>query len=138
MAEERIMPTKDKQARDFGDKISAPHFKKKTIEYFEKNEPDTWNFAGLLLHLKLSKPQYKMLADGYDKKTGAPNAYQKWIDYASLCLEKRYLVDLSKSNCTGAIFALKNLGYSDNKGIEHTVEIGANLEQVLKGVLVKA
>ncbi len=132
------MPRKDKMARDFGDKISAPHFKKKTIEYFEGTDAEKWNLAGLLLHLKLSKPQYKMLADGYDKKTGAPNPYQKWIDYAALHLEKRYLTDLSKSNCTGAIFALKNLGYSDNKGIEHTVDIGANLEQVLKGVLVKA
>ena len=132
------MPTKAKMARDFGDKISAPYFKKKTVEYFEKTDPKEWNLAGLLLELKLSKPQWKALADGYDKKTGAPNSYQKWIDYAKLCLEKKYLVDLSKPNCTGAIFALKNLGYSDNKGIEHTVEIGAKLETVLREVTVKA
>lgn len=131
------MPRKDKMARDFGDKISAQHLKKKTLEYFEKTEPGEWNLAGLLLHLKLSKPQWRGLADGYDK-FNAPNPYQKWIDYANLCLEKRYLVDLSKAQCSGAIFALKNLGYSDNKGVEHTVEIGAKLEDVLRGVSVKA
>ena len=131
------MPRKDKMARDFGDAISAQHLKKKTKEYFTNNEEKDWTKAGLLLHLNLSKKQYESLADGYDKK-GSPNAYQKWIDYANLCLEKRYLVDLSKANCTGAIFALKNLGYSDNKGVEHTVEIGVKLENVLKDMKVKA
>ena len=131
------MPTKDKKAREFGDKISAPYFKKKTKEYFDTTDPKEWNLAGLLLHLNLSKAQYKALADGYDKK-GQPHPYQAWIDYAALCLEKRYLIDLSKANCTGAIFALKNLGYSDSKGVEHTVEIGAKLEDVLRGVMVKA
>lgn len=131
------MPKKEKMAREFGDKISVPYFKKKTIEYFDTTDIKEWNLAGLLLHLKLSKSQYKAMADGYDKK-GQPNDYQRWIDYAALCLEKRYLVDLSKPNSTGAIFALKNLGYSDNKGVEHTVEIGARLEDVLRGVTVKA
>jgi hypothetical protein len=131
------MPRKDKMAREFGDKISAPHFKKKTLEYFNETDPKEWNKAGLLLHLKVSKQQYNNLADGYSKK-GEPNSYQKWIDYAHLCLEKRYLTDLSKAQCTGAIFALKNLGYSDEKGIQHTIEVGANLESVLREVKIKA
>ena len=54
---------------------------------------------------------------GYNDKTSTP------IKRAMLRLEAMYESMLHKQSCTGAIFALKNRGWTDKTEIEHSGEV---------------
>lgn len=126
-----IMPTKDKMKREFGDKISPVYFKKKANEYFSNpEEMMTWTLPGFLLYCNVSKKQWE------EFKT--KEKYKETCEKVMLHLEDKYCHGLETKNPTGSIFALKNMGWSDEKGIKSTIEVGARLEDVLKGIKVKA
>lgn len=127
------MPTKDKMKREFGDKISPVYFKKKAKDYFEDRSVEAmmkWTLPGFLLYCDVSKRQWE------EFKTDPK--YKDTCDKVMLNLEDKYCHGLETKNPTGSIFALKNMGWSDEKGIKSTIEVGARLEDVLKGIKVKA
>jgi len=73
-------------------------------------EIPTPTFAGLLLHLGFAKR-----STYYDYGKRADFAWV--VDYGRLLIEKQYETMLRSSNCTGAIFALKNFGWKDTQDI---------------------
>lgn len=103
-------------------------FENRVRRYFEGEGPYT--FAGLYLYLGVSKSKYRKLQKDPDFKDA--------IDYAQTKMEQQYEEKLMGSNVTGAIFALKNMGWSDQTKIDLAVGEIVPVEQLLKGAKMKA
>lgn len=98
-------------------------------EYFEKEDEPTK--GGLLLYCKTGKSKWSRYVK--DPK------YADAVEYANVMFQDRYEHQMmDKATVTGAIFGLKNMGWSD-KGTIEAVESGVvTLEQVLQGSKMKA
>lgn len=84
----------------------------------EAEEPITW--TGLALALGFSSRQG---IDGYLE-------FPEFVDSvkrAKQLVESAYERRLSANNPTGAIFALKNMGWSDRQEVQHSGEVTARL-----------
>ncbi len=81
-------------------------------QYFDETPESEYTVTGLAL-LFGSK---QLLAD-YEKRDG----YSEIIRKAKLRVENSYEKDLKSKGSTGAIFALKNFGWSDKQETEHTI-----------------
>lgn len=81
-------------------------FATKASEYFTANERNSWTITGLVLHLGFSDRQ--SLYD-YQKK----EEFSGIVKHCRTMVEMAYEHKLSTSNVTGAIFALKNMGWKD-------------------------
>lgn len=76
-------------------------------------EPENATVTGLALYLGFESKQ--SLYD-YEKK----DEFSYLIKRARMVIENRYEQNLTSSNCTGSIFALKNMGWFDKQGLEHS------------------
>jgi hypothetical protein len=103
-------------------------FENRVRRYFENDGPYT--FAGLYLYLGVSKGKWAKLKKDPD--------YKDACDYAQTKMEEQYEQQLMKGNPTGAIFALKNMGWSDQAKIDLAVGEIVPVEQLLKGAKMKA
>jgi hypothetical protein len=103
-------------------------FENRVRRYFENDGPYT--FAGLYLYLGVSKSKWAKLKKDPD--------YKDACDYAQTKMEEQYEQQLMKGNPTGAIFALKNMGWSDQAKIDLAVGEIVPVEQLLKGAKMKA
>ena len=77
--------------------------------YFDETPFEQWTITGLALAMGT-----KQLLANYHAREG----YGAVIDRAKLKVENSYEVSLRTKACTGAIFALKNMGWSDKQEIE--------------------
>lgn len=95
-------------------------FDKKVEEYAAyckaENEPATW--TGLALFLGFSSRQG---IDEYQKYEGFSDSVKRAKAFVEMEYEKR----LCGTSPTGAIFALKNYGWSDRQDIAHTSPDGS-------------
>lgn len=96
--------------------FSSPEaFDQKVIEYQEyckeENEPVTW--TGLALFMGFSSRQS---IDEYQKYTEFSDSVKK----AKTFVEWHYEMRLCGDKPTGAIFALKNMGWADKQQLEHS------------------
>lgn len=98
-------------------------------KYFDEEESPTK--AGLLLYLHIGK-------DKWQKMRSDPK-FKDSVDYADLRIEDLYEQRLTTpSMTTGAIFGLKNCGWSDRNDIKATLDGHISVEQLLKGTKKKA
>ena len=79
-------------------------------------EVPTPTICGLALFLGFSSRQSLLDYQNRDE-------YFDTIKIAKTKIEMMYEQKLHENNCTGAIFALKNLGWSDKQEIDHNVNI---------------
>ena len=109
--------------------LNPSEFEDKVHEYFDKEEEPTK--AGLLLYLGVGKRKWNELSKN--------RKYDDAIEYAQAVFQDRYEKQMmDKATVTGAIFGLKNMGWSD-KGTIEAVDSGAiTLEQALLGGKMKA
>lgn len=91
-------------------------FSAKAVEYFEKKTEAKWTITGLALHLGFSDRQ--SLYD-YEEKP----EFTCIVKQCRLMVEMAYEQKLSSINVTGAIFALKNMGWTDKTEIKQEVKI---------------
>jgi hypothetical protein len=108
--------------------LKPSKFENKVHRYFEQDPPYT--FAGLYLYLGVSESKYKRLKKDPE--------YRDAIDYAHAKMQEQYEQKLMTTSPTGAIFALKNMGWSDTAKIEMAVDGQMSVEQLLKGGKMKA
>lgn len=121
--------------RNYGDPITPQRFKAEILKYFAQEQLEhprnTWTEANLRLFLGITKKQWNDYAENPD--------YQLMVQYAEEQLEDNCVRRMGESrNATPFIFWLKNHGWSDEKGVKNTIEVGGKLEQVLKGITPKA
>lgn len=109
--------------------LTPNEFEDKVHEYFENEEQPTK--AGLLLYCGIGKRKWNELSKN--------RKYDDAIEYAQAMFQNMYEHQMmDKSTVTGAIFGLKNMGWSD-KGTIEAVDSGAiTLEQALTGGKMKA
>jgi hypothetical protein len=81
-------------------------FALKASEFFTTNDQSKWTITGLALHLGFCDRQ--SLYD-YQKK----EEFTGIVKYCRTMVEMGYELKLSGVNVTGAIFALKNMGWRD-------------------------
>jgi len=83
-------------------------------EYFEGTKFDEWTVTGLALVIGS-----KQLFQDYQGREG----FSDIVKRAKLMIENSYEVSLrsNKGTPTGPIFALKNLGWTDNQQITHDI-----------------
>ena len=112
----------------FNLKLTPVEFEDKVYEYFETVPEEKWTFGGL--YLGVSKDVFSRMA----KKT----EYRDAAEYARMKMMNGYELKLKTSNPTGAIFGLKNLGWSDRAEIEMAVEGTVKVEDLLKGSKIHA
>lgn len=93
-----------------------------TICKEEKHNP---SITGLALHLGFESRQ-----SFYDYEKNEDYSYT--IKKARLRVENMYEEKLLSNTVTGAIFALKNLGWSDKQEIDHTVTIPTLPDIIIK------
>ena len=99
-------------------KFATPNDLAKVInEYFDNTPFDEYSITGLALTVGS-----KQLIQDYQERDG----YDNIIIRAKLIIEHSYEVSLRKAKQTGSnyIFALKNMGWSDRREIEHS---GSNI-----------
>lgn len=84
----------------------------KASEYFEKTEIAKWTITGLTLFLGFCDRQ--SLYD-YQKKEEFTGIIKK----CRLMVEMAYEEKLSSKDVTGAIFALKNMGWKDKSEVDN-------------------
>ncbi len=100
-------------------------------EYFEETDPLEWSVPSLCLYLHMTKNMFNKLKD-------EPN-FASVYEFAMNNIEAALFRDLKTAkNPTGAIFALKTLGYSDRRGIDVTMAGSISIERVLKDAVIKA
>lgn len=135
MTKEKKVPqriAKHRKKYNFNDDFeNAEDCFKYVKEFFEMFEKEQWNLARMCTYLNISKDKWRHLPDKGDD-------YKLVREYASQHLEMKYLDNLDKPACTGAIFALKNMGYSDKQDVETTLKGNLTVEQLLKGTNIKA
>ena len=102
----------------------------KVNEYFESVVPITdekgnkeyrYTTTGLALFLGFSSRQ--SLYDYRDKEVDKKQVFSYIIKRALLVIENKYEEALSISSPTGAIFALKNMGWKDKSEVESNVDL---------------
>ena len=102
-------------------------FDKAVDEYFnDQNRGATW--TGLALHLGFSS---RDSLNDYKKKPEFSDSVKK----ALLRIERKYEEAIVERNPAGAIFALKNFGWTDKQEIDHTTggeKIGFSGIQIVK------
>jgi len=98
---------------------SPKKFEELTEEYFAEEDAPT--ITGLALYLGFADRQ--SLYD-YQKR----EEFSGIVKRARLRVEHAYEKRLGASNPTGAIFALKQMGWSDSRKIEHTGKDGEPLQ----------
>jgi hypothetical protein len=87
--------------------------------------------AGLLLYLHIGDSMWQSMRK--DPK------FKDSVDYADLKQQEVYEIRLATTNMvTGAIFGLKNMGWSDKNDIHATLDGSITVEQMLKGVKKRA
>jgi len=110
---------------------SPEDFEAKVYEYQdhckEAKEPVTW--TGLALFMGFSSRQS---IDEYQKYPEFSDSVKK----AKTFVEWHYEMRLCGSTPTGAIFALKNMGWDDKQGIDHTTN-GKDLTPTFAGMYGK-
>lgn len=93
-------------------------FESKVYEYqqhcVESKEPVTW--TGLALFMGFSSRQSINEYKGYSGFSDAVKKAQTFVEY-------HYELRLNGERPTGAIFALKNMGWSDKQEIEHSEKV---------------
>ena len=113
------------------DNLNPTRVEEKIKEYFSVTEPIDWSVPSLCLYLNMSKDMFTKLKD-------TPN-FASVYDFAMNNIEAALFRDLKTAkNPTGAIFALKTLGYSDRRGIDVTMAGSISIERVLKDAVIKA
>ena len=119
------MPRREKM---FNLDLKPQKFENKVKRYFEGE--GSYTFSGLFLFLGISKSKYQKLKKDPE--------YKDAIDYAQAKMEQQYEEKLMGTSPTGAIFALKNMGWSDQAKIDLAVGEIVPVEQLLKGARMKA
>lgn len=124
-----------REGRNYGDPITPQRFKTLIMQYFAQENQghprNEWTESNLRLYLNVTKQQWKDYANDPD--------YSLYVQYAEEQLEDNCVRRMGESkNATPFIFWLKNHGWSDEKGVKQTVEVGGKLEEVLKGIKLKA
>lgn len=117
-----------RRERKFNLDLKPSKFEDRVHRYFEEN--DEWTMAGLYLYLGIGKSKY-------DRLRKKPE-YKDAVDYAQAKLQDQYERQLMGGKPTGAIFALKNMGWSDQAKIELATDGIVPVEQLLKGGKMKA
>lgn len=87
-------------------------FQKKVDEYFVSVKEDVTTITGLALYLGFESRQSFY---DYEKKEG----FTYIVKNARMKVENAYEKKLFTQTCTGAIFALKNMGWDDRQSIKH-------------------
>ncbi len=82
-------------------------------EYFENTRQEDVTITGLALHLGFESRQ-----SFYDYEKN--DAFSYIIKRARLKVELAYEWRLNSNSCTGAIFALKNMGWKDKQEVEQS------------------
>ncbi len=96
--------------------ISVDTFSDKADKYFANTDPDEYTLTGLLLELGISKKTFYKYRDD--------DNYTDLVEKCQLMIENKYEKALMIKNCcTGALFALKNFGWTDR---QETVLSGGN------------
>jgi hypothetical protein len=85
-------------------------FAVKASEYFTNTDQSKWAITGLALHLGFCDRQ--SLYD-YQKK----EEFTGIVKYCRTMVEMGYEMKLSGASVTGAIFALKNMGWADRQEV---------------------
>lgn len=86
---------------------------KEVVVWDRKPEPETITGLALYLGFRSKGTLYE-----YAKK----NEFSDYVKRALLVVEQKYELQLSYTSPTGAIFALKNMGWKDKQEIEQTVK----------------
>ena len=111
------------------DNLNPTRVEASVKEYFDTHDPLEWSVPALCLHLNMSKSMFKNMKDHPDLASVH--------EFAINNIEAALFKDLkTQKNPTGAIFALKTMGYSDNRGVDLNAKI--SIEQVLKNTKLKA
>lgn len=119
--------------REFNIKYTPVELWTKVNEYFELTRKNKINDsqADLLLYLKIGPGKWRNYCK--DPK------YRDATEYAKLQFQKWYEIRLKyDKNSYGAIFALKNLGWSDKQDLNVALDTDLTIEQVVKGTKMKA
>lgn len=108
---------------------SAAQLRKRVNQYFSKTDPEDITLTGLILHLGVVKQTfYNWLNDDNPE-------IRFIIAECQLRVENSYEKKLKDKNCSGAVFALKNFGWSDSvtvKGDEEApLQVAMTVEQLL-------
>jgi hypothetical protein len=93
-------------------------------EYFASTPIEHYTVTGLAM-----KVGGKQLLNDYEKRDG----FDQIVRFAKLRIENAYELDLRGSKSpTGAIFALKNFGWSDKQEIEQSGNMNININRIVK------
>lgn len=92
---------------------SAEELKKKIDEFFATTPKSELTVTGLALYLGFESRQ-----SFYDYEKNEQYSYI--IKRARLQVEAAYEMRLNSNGCTGAIFALKNMGWKDKTEVEQS------------------
>lgn len=115
MTDKQVQPVKTGRPRMFD---SPEAFEQKVYEYQEHceetREPVTW--TGLALFMGFSSRQSINEYKNYDGFSDAVKKAQTFVEW-------HYEMRLCGDKPTGAIFALKNMGWSDKQQIEHSEKV---------------
>ena len=114
----------------YGLRYTAKAFSDIVVEYVNNTDPTKVRKTGFLLYVGISKSTFR----DYAKK----KEYKEACDYLMTVIENKYLIDVDSAKPTGAIFILKNLGYSDKVDINQTMDGKLTVEQMLKDGNIKA
>jgi hypothetical protein len=104
---------------------SVEELQQKIDEYFDLFPKEQQTITGLALFLGFESRQ-----SFYDYEK--VDQYSYIIKRARLSIEHAYELKLSGGNCTGAIFALKNMGWMDKseQKIQHEGGVNLNFKRV--------
>ena len=106
-------------------KYKTPQELEKVLQkYFDNTKSEEWTITGLALLIG-----GKQLLQDYQKRDG----YSELVIRAKLMVENSYEISLRSSNRTpaGAIFALKNLGWTDQQHIIHDISYSEKSDEEL-------
>jgi len=91
------------------------------VDAYFKTKPDPPTICGLALALGLA-------TRGSLLNYQARKQFQEVVERAKLRVEQHHEACLSRSNCTGSIFWLKNFGWKDTQDINHGGSVRIILE----------
>lgn len=120
----------NKDKTPYGLRYTAKAFSDIVVEYVNNTDPTKVRKTGFLLYAGISKSTFR----DYSRK----KEYKEACDYLMTVIENKYLIDVDSAKPTGAIFILKNLGYSDKVDINQTMDGKLTVEQMLKDGNIKA
>jgi hypothetical protein len=105
---------------------TVEEFRQLVLDYFDSSKRPT--LTGLALHLGF-KSRASFL--GF-KGTHFGAQFTDEIEWARLMIENEYEMRLADQNYGGAIFALKNMGWSDTKILEANVRVNQITRKVIR------